>query len=327
MRIGINIKNTIRVCQSLNAQGRHEEALELAEQCLVEAGDEIDGRWRALTAIGNIQRSYEDFSASIDAHADALRIADESQNHVQRAISWNNLGVDFLTASAWDLAIECFSRVTLSPVLVRAWPPYSAHGNLALCHLHLDNVREGVLEIREALRNETPELVDANPFTPVTMRHTFVQLGLQSNRVARSEIERRAWEANVFATAHPEPRSEILVGLIEASLEVAYGQREAGIQKMEALLTSARAIPQVLADVLFSLVQAERLAGRPQRALHYLQEWGRHLYPDGPRRAKLLGLTSWMETGATLQEQMTELSCAMRPSLPESIRRLLEEQA
>ncbi len=327
MRIGINVKNTIRVCQNLNAQGRHEEALELAEQCLIEAGDEADGRWRAFTAIGNISRSYENFPAAIDAHAEALHIADRCEDHAQVAISWNNLGVDFLMASAWDLAIECFSRVTLSPVLVRAWPPYSAHGNLALCHLYLDNIREGVLEIREALRNETPELVEANPHTPVTMRHTFVQLGLLSNRVARTEVERRAWEANVFATARPEPRSEILVGLIEASLEVGFSDRDSGIKKMEALLERARHTPEVRADVLFSLVQAERLAGRPQRALHHLQEWGRHLYPDGPRRAKMLGLTSWMETGATLKEQMAELSCAMRPSLPESIRRLLEAQA
>ncbi len=324
MLTAVDVKSSIRACQDLHAQGRFKEALELAQSVLAECGDDVDARWRGLSAVGNIHMATEMFDDAIEAHVEALSMARQVGDNVHTVMSWNNLGLTFHIASAFDLAIDCYSRIVESPELVRAWPPYHAHANMASSYLHIDEVRQGLVQIRQALRLETPELVEKNPHSPVAFRHTFVQLAFQSNRVEKAEVKRRAREMEIYAGMYPDRRSEILIEICQASLEVAFGDRYAGIARMERQIPAARATPHVLNDALLALVHAERLAGRPERAMTHLAEWGLHLYADGPRRAKLLGLNRWLETGATLHEQMAELSAAMRPTLPPSIRRLLE---
>lgn len=323
MRVALDIDSTIKKCQALIAAGKPGEAREAAEAALPQAEGTI-ARWRCLAAIGNAAKGTEDYAGALDAHAESLHLAEAAGEYSYVARSWNNLGGVFLTASAFDLAVDCYAQVTENRVLARAWPPYHAHGNLALCHLHLDQVAFGIPEVRQALRLESPELIAHNPHSPVSTRYTFVQLALQGNRVGLADIRERALEAASFAARYPDPRSDILAALAGAAIEVAYGDRAEGIAAMERQLALTANFPHVRNDALFCLVQAERIADRPDRAMMYLDEWGKHLFPDGPQRAKVLGLTSWLSPEVRLGEQMSELALAMRPTLPPSIRKLLE---
>ncbi len=302
----------------------------LAKECVLATGDDADRRWKSLTALGNVLRADERYAPALDAHVSALQIALARGHAAHTVMSWNNLGVIFLTASAWDLAIECFSRVTENPALVRAWQPYSQHTNLALCHLQLGSMREGLLAARQALRIETPEIIARNHYTYVALRLTFVQLALQGNRVHMDDIRARAREARDFAAAHDDSRTSILSDLIAANLEFAYGERSEGLAAMKGLLLRARKVPQVMSDVLFSLLQAEKLAGNTFAARTCVDEWSEHLFPEGESRAKaMLDIQGWLPAGKFLRDHLRELELEpeVLPPLPASILELIGGRA
>ncbi len=290
----------------------------MAEECLAAAEDD-DGRWLALTGIGNIHKDTEHYPEAMDAHSAALDLALGKLPAKRAAQSWNNLGTLFINASAWDLALECLSRITEDQEYARAWPPYVAHTNLALCHLHLGQINAGLLSTAQAFRLETRDLIEENLTGPVALRLAFVQLSLHSDWSNRAEIFNRAAEATEFSQREPGPYMDAMGVLIEASLESAFGDREAGISSMAALLP--RAPSKALPDVLFALVCAEKLAGRRDEALAHLREWERHLYPDGAARARALGLTSWLSLGETIHEHRREM---LHFYVPPALRELLK---
>ncbi|MBL8526006.1 MAG: hypothetical protein JNN20_20165 [Betaproteobacteria bacterium] len=301
--------------------------MSIAQLCVQSTRRDPDRYWKSLTALGNVLCANEQFGAALDAHADALELALSQADAARMAMSWNNLGTIFLTASAWDIAVECFSRITENPTLVKAWRPYQAHGNLALCHLHLDSIRQGVESMRQALRLETPELITHNPRTYVAFRLTYIQLALQGNRIWPQEIKRRANEAREFAAAHADPHISVLSELIAANIEFAFGDREASLRKMESLRIRARVVPQVLSDVLFALVQAGKLTGNAERARVYLDEWSIHLYAEADQHAKArLGISGWLPTGAFLCDHWNELGSGAErlPGLPARVLELMK---
>lgn len=321
------IDTALSQCRALHDSGRYAEALLIAQDCVERTGADPERQWKSLTALGNIQFADERFRPALDAHAAALNIAIARNDAVRTALSWNNIGVLFLTASEWFTAIECFSRVTEDRRLVRAWRPYLAHGNLALCHLHLDYVRQGMESVRQALRLENTELIARNPYSYVAFRLTFVQLALQGNRTAAAEIKRRAQEAIEFAARRKEQHIRLLSELIAANIEFAFGNRAASIQQMEVLRSRARAIPQVLCDVLFSLVQAEKLAGHPERVRACLNEWSLHLYPEAPADAEAkLDISGSLPAGEFLNDYLNEMGLETEklPALPTRVLELIK---
>ncbi|MEQ1515151.1 MAG: hypothetical protein ABL931_01525 [Usitatibacteraceae bacterium] len=320
----VDLDTALSQCRALHDVGRYAEAQSLANECVRSSAGEPDLHWKSLTTLGNVLRADERFGPALDAHVNALQIALTRKHAVHTAMSWNNLGVIFVTASAWDLAIECFSRVTEDKCLARASSPYLAHGNLALCHLHLDSIRQGTESIRQALRLETEALIARHPHAYVAFRLTFIQLALQGNRILPDEINRRAEEARVFAAGYADTRIGVLSELITANVEFAFGVRSTGLEMMASLRLRAQAIPQIISDVLFALVQAEKLAGRPERARAYLDEWSLHLYADGAAQAKTkLDIASWLPTGEFLKDHLRELGLDTE-TLPRMPARILE---
>jgi len=160
-------------CRALHDAGRYAEALAIARECVRETHADFARHWKSLTAVGNIACADEQFEVALQAHQQALDMAQERDDCARIAMSWNNLGVIFVAASAWDLAIECFSRITENRRLVKAWSPYLAHGNLALCHLHLDYLRQGLESARQAIRLESADLIAKNPHSFVAFRLTL----------------------------------------------------------------------------------------------------------------------------------------------------------
>ena len=270
---------------------------------------DAERRWKSLTALGNVLRAQEKFGQALDMHMEALAnaMARDSAWHI--AMGWNNIGGIFFTASEWDLAIECFARITENRRLVKVWSPYYAHGSLALCYLHLNQIRQGVESVRQALRLESQEIVARNPYGYVAFRLTFVQLALQGNRIGIAEINMRATEAYEFARLHQNDAHILLLSeLIVANIEFAYGDHEAALQHMESLRIRAHAIPQLMNDVLFSLVQAEKLKGRIDRVRDHLHEWSTHLYPEGAEYAEAkLQIRGSLPTGTFLNDHLSEL--------------------
>ncbi|MBL8510851.1 MAG: tetratricopeptide repeat protein [Betaproteobacteria bacterium] len=301
-------------CRTLHEHGRYAEALPLARACLMQAKTLGDHRlqFRALTALGHVLRASGDFTAALDTLTEALTLADDADS---RAKAWNNIGLLFLSGSAWALAIECFYKITTQRVLARTTDAYQAHINIALCYLYLDDVKNGLPEARQALKREPPNLADDEPHNYVLLRYTFVQLALKGNRIRRAEIQRRADEAAACAARHPNPRIDIWAALIKGSLQAAYGPREAGILQLEAALAQTQAVPELTTDALGCLVEAEKLAGRPARALHYLKQWIAHLYQDaGMQATQKLGICDIWRIGENLYEQWHELGGEALPA-------------
>ena len=306
----VQMKNDIQQCQALCRAGKYNEARVLAESALASGGDP----WSGYNALGNIHLATESLEDAVEAHTSALAHAPDARS---TAISWNNLGVAFLNASAFDVAIECFGRIIESRALSAARPPYLTEMNIALCHLHVGNITEGLAHAREAFELESPAIVTANLSAPVILRNVFIQLALQSNHVTRVEIEQRAHEAQAHHLASPDVRTELLVAIINACIDVAYHDRARGLDKLNRTLVSARQHPSILMDTLLALVQAEKLSGRTSQAIAHLNEWLRHTFPDLPKAAAALRIKRWMGTGEVVREQLHELIGAvpMPPAL------------
>lgn len=310
-------------CRALHDAGRYTEALAIARKCVQATHADFALHWKSLTAMGIVAGADEQFEAALQAHQHALSMALGNDDCWRIAMSWNNIGVVFIAAGAWDLAIECLSRITEDRRLVQAWPPYLAHGNLALCHLHLDYVRQGLESVRQALRLETPELITKNPRSFVTFRLTFVQLALRSNRVWPAEIRKRANEACGFAADKTDVHIVVLGDLVKASVEFAYGDRRQAMEVMESLRVEVRSTPQVMSDVLFALVQAGKFAGRREQVVSCLNEWSSHICADAASYAKSnFDIVSWLPAGEFLKDHLLENGWRdeVLPPLPERLR-------
>jgi len=273
-------KVALRLCQRLYSSARSFEALPFghANLALSEyANDANLLRW-AHTACGLLLTDTGDLAGALEHHAIALRLASAQNDTVGMSRVWNNIGHTFCVSGNFSLAVPCFRRVLAllnsesGPVFSR----YTSYVNLALCLYHLDEINEGIHFAELALTEMTGDFLRHEPHCAVLLHRNCVKLYLAAGDF--QEAKEHVDEVMAMTENAPSPRASIAAATTQAAYEMALGQHDIGLTRLDQALVQARSVPTTLRDTLVSVIRAEEKAGFPAHALVRLNELSDHIY-------------------------------------------------
>jgi putative two-component system response regulator len=273
--------------RNLYALGRSDEALPLAASVLAQArrlGDPVLV-WRSLTDCGILSADAFDIVGSLELHQQALKIAVDARNAVNQGLSWNNIGIALALAGSPGMAARAYRRAlqSLESHGQHVHARYAACTNLANSLFHLGEFEEGLLFAARALLEMTPEFAQRDPHAAILLRRNLVNL-----TVATGRIEEAAAHVEILADltdGSPSPRAFIAAATGRAVFELAIGQHDIALTRLDQALSKARQTPPALRDTLVCVIRAEEAAGYPERALARLQELSEHVYRFAIERA------------------------------------------
>jgi tetratricopeptide (TPR) repeat protein len=272
----------------LYLDARSADAMPLVQQTLSrcnESGDLLLIR-RAETVYGHLATDTGDLVGGIEHHVRVLRLANAAGDTVEMSRVWINIGTVAATAGNYDMASRCFRR-SLSLVEDRDEPlqgRYAALGNLADCHYQKGDLDEGLRYVQKALLELTPEMRDQDRHGAVLLRRNAVRLLVAAGRVDEAEVH--VHEAMRLAAEMGSSRAEIAANITRAVYEIAIGQVDIALTRLDQTLCRAREVPGALPDTLACTIRAEEAAGNAARALLRLEELSNHIYRSGVERAR-----------------------------------------
>lgn len=308
-------------CRRLYGSGRSAEALALGQALLdhaVEARDPVLER-RAAGVCGLLAADSVDVVGGLEYHLRALRLAQAEGSATGLAGVWNNIGHALSVTGNYGLAARGFRRALA--VVAEEPPPvhvrFTACLNLANAHYHLGDPEAGLRHAEAALREAVPAWAEEAPHAAVLLRRNLVWLLIALGRVeeARPHVEAIA----ALARSTPATRTQVAAAMATASFEIAQGQADIALTRLEDALARARTVPGSLRDALACIARAEEAAGYPERAMLRLQELSDHVYRDAIDRARghveLMGLFDAAASGLDpIQEQArARLAPRLRP--------------
>lgn len=299
----------LRLCQRLYANAQSFDALPFGRANLVLAqhSNDVVLMRRSHTACGLLLADTADIAGAIEHHTHALRLAAEAGDDVEMSRVWNNIGIAFCVSGSFALAVACFRRVlgllhlSTGPVYSR----YTALGNLAHCFHHLDEIPEGLQFAAQALEEMTPTFFQQDPHGALLLHRNCVKLYLAAGQL--QEAKRHVDEVVRMAARAASPRAAIAASTTQAAYEMACGDHDLGLTRLDQALVMARAVPATLRDTLVSVIRAEDKAGFPAHALVRLHELSDHMYRtaiDQVRRHVALG--ELMPVSGTSTDQAIE---------------------
>lgn len=304
------VEGILTLCRRLYARARSGEALPLAQALLAQAGISGDGvlERRASGVCGLLAADTADVVGAIAYHARALSIAAAGDDRVEQSRTWNNIGLAFGMAGNFELEARCYRRA-LALVLPDAGPVYSrytASANLANCLYNLGEIAEGLRFGELALHELTPAFVEQDGLGAILLRRNLVRLLVASDRI--TEAGRHVAEVASLADRVRTPRALVAAATTRAALELATGNVDIALTRLEDALAQARGVPAALRDTLACVIRAEEAAGNAERALLRFQELSDHVYRLAIDRARaqveLAGFADWSNLRADhLQEQ------------------------
>ena len=270
----------LRLCQRLYANARSFDALPFGRANLVLAEQSNDAALlrRSHTACGLLLADTADIAGAIEHHTHALRLASAQDDTVEMSRVWNNIGVAFCVSGSFALAGACFRRVLVllhlesAPVDTR----YIAFTNLAHCLYHLGEVQEGLYFANMALKEMTPTFFQQDPHVALLLHRNCVKLYVAAAQLP--EAKRHVDEAVKMAARAATPRAAIAASTTQAAYEMACGDHDLGLTRLDQALVMSRSVPATLRDTLVSVVRAEDKAGFPAHALVRLHELSDHIY-------------------------------------------------
>jgi putative two-component system response regulator len=292
----------LSVCRKFYRHARSEEGLPLARSALDLAqrlGDPLVIR-RAATACGNLAADTLDLVGAIEYHVVALRAGLQTGNPVEVARAWGNLGLAFGIGGNYELAANCHRRdlAALEGVEGPQQTRYVALMNLAMCLHRLGESREGLPFALEALREETEAIREEDLGGALNLRRNLVMILVACGQMA--EAEPHVAECAALAARVDSPRARISYALTRATFELAMGQTDVALTRLEQTLGQSRGLPAALRDTLALSIRAEEAAGNVGRALIRLNELSEHIYRSAIERARL-----HIELAAVAQEEGT----------------------
>ena len=271
---------SLRLCQHLYANARSFDALPFgrANLVLAEHSNDVVLMRRSHTACGLLLADTADIAGAITHHTHALRLAAQADDAVEMSRVWNNIGGAFCIAGSFALAVACFRRVLAllhsesAPVYTR----YTAFTNLAHCLYHLDELQEGMHFANRALKELTPSFLQQDPHVALLLHRNCVKLYLSAGR--HQEAKTHVEEAVRMAERAATPRASIAASTTQAAYEMACGDHDLGLTRLDQALVMSRAVPATLRDTLMAVIRAEEKAGFPAHALVRLRELSDHIY-------------------------------------------------
>ncbi|MEQ1516368.1 MAG: HD domain-containing phosphohydrolase [Usitatibacteraceae bacterium] len=303
----------LQLCQRLYRDGRSFDALPFgrANLALAEQADDAILMRRAHTAFGLLLGDTADIAGAMDHHTQALRIAMNANDAVEMSRIWNNIGMAFNIAGNYPLATACFKRVLAllesepSPVFSR----YTSFGNLAHSLFHMGEFGEGQQYATMAAREMTPAMAAQDGLNPVILHRNNVRLLVALGRLEEAKV---AVQATLeFAAKASTPRAKIAAATAQAAYEMACGNSDLGLTRLDQALVFARSVPATLRDTLVCVIRAEEQAGFPAHALVRLHELSDHVYRTAiGQMRKHVELADIVGMGDAISQQPHELAKA-----------------
>jgi len=292
--------------KALYGLGRSHEALPVVKAALERAREAGDGALlqQVLSACGIIAADAFDIVAGLEFHMEALKLAPSSPADQARA--WNNIGLAFalagspgLASRAYSRALECAERIA-GPQYAK----YLACANGANSLFHMSRYEEGLALAQRALRELTPEFAARDAAGVILLRRNLVNLLVATNRAP--EAATHVGKLAEAARDSESPRTFIAATTARAVYELAIGEHDVALTRLEQALAKARETPQALRDTLVCAIRAEEAAGSPERALARLQELSEHVYTFAITRAMRHVELSGMEDGIAATQRSQE---------------------
>jgi HD-GYP domain-containing protein (c-di-GMP phosphodiesterase class II) len=273
-------------CKRLYTNARSGEALILARAVLMQARFAQDPILERLasTVCGLLAADTGDVVEAVEHNVNALRLVGDDP--IEASGIWNNLGLAMSIAGNHEMSTRCYQRSIgllqdcQAPVFAR----YAAQMNLAKNQLETGAFAEGLAFAQQAYAGETIAFRERDLTGVLRLRRDLVRLLVALGRV--SEAEPYVREAAAMADEIATPRALIAAATARAAYEVAAGQTDIALTRLEDALTLARQIPASLRDTLACVVRAEEEAGNSERALLHLGELSDLVYRSAIESAR-----------------------------------------
>jgi len=260
------------IVRSLYLSGKPDSGLKVALQARPLALGSGDAKANAslLMLIGVCSADTGNLPTAMEVYADALSLAQKNGDTLQECKIWQNLGVALSYSGLHRESINC-SRQAL--VLADGLEEVSGieqmvHMNMAVCHLNLDEIDQGLTIIAKA--------IDLTLVPNST--HAILNRVLAENYYSRLLIEKgefngarhHAQAARHFASQSKSPRADISASVAEGLAEVFSGQADVGISRLTSTLERGITLKVTIREVLVALVKAHEHIGQHDKALEYL---------------------------------------------------------
>jgi putative two-component system response regulator len=280
------VDNALALCRALYANARSTEALALARAALDRAREIADPALlrKACTACGILSADTADLAGALEHHAQALRLA--AGDPVEMGRVWNMIGAAMGISGHYELAARCYWRA-LEPLEALPGPEYiryAVRGNLADCYYQLGACEEGVPYALAALGEESAAFREQDLHNALILRRNLVRLLVGAGRL--EEARPHVLDCAALAERTQTPRALIAASVTRATYELALGQTDIALTRLEKALAQSREVPAALRDTLACVIRAEEAAGNVERALVRLNELSDHIYRLAVERAR-----------------------------------------
>ena len=281
------LEATFTLCRKLYSHASSAAAVPLARAALVAArtaGDPTLMR-RAATACGVLLGDTGDTVGAMECYIDALRLAAAAEDREKMSGLWGNMGATASVAGSFELAARCYSRALAlvekdeGPVFSR----FAACANLASACYKLGRLDEGLRYGERALLEMTPEICARDPYNTILLRRNLVRLFVASGRMAEARVHVEAAAREAFGGP---PRMRIAAETARAVYEVALGQNDIALTRLDNAIAEARTAPAALQDALICAIRCEEASGNAARALLRLEELSDHVYRSNIEKAR-----------------------------------------
>jgi putative two-component system response regulator len=154
-----------------------------------------------------------------------------------------------------------------------------------MCLHRVGESRDGLPFALRALDEETEDFRQRDPGAALYLRRNLVMLLVTCGRLEEAEPHLAACAE--LARLVDNPRSRISYTIARATYELAIGQTDVALTRLEQALAQARGLPASLRDALAMSIRAEEAAGNIERAMIRLNELSEHIYRHAIERARL----------------------------------------
>jgi putative two-component system response regulator len=284
-----HIDATLAFCRRMYGLGRSFDALPFARAAFsgVSTHSQNDTLIRrAATASGLLEADTSDVASAIENHAIVLRMASEKGLNEEMSRSWVNIGAAIAMVGDHDLSAKCYlrSREMLREHKDAIYSRLCVYTNLSNCYYNLGRFEDGIEMAQLALREQAPEFVAQDSLGAVLLRRNFVKLLLAQNKYAEAKIH--VLEALRLADTASSMRAKIAAYTTQATFEIAEGNLDVGLTRLESALSASRTVPAALRDTILCMVRGDEQAGNPERALVRLKELYDQAYHAGVGHAR-----------------------------------------
>lgn len=228
---------------------------------------------KSLTFLGAMRMETGNLPGATESYSEALGIARELMDAGAEAPVWNNLGLALQNAAQYSDALQCFQRAAaLSERSEQfAFVQKKALSNIAICALHLHDVRSGIKAVRRAIELNLDPQTASDCLSRVISECTYSRLLLDVGELGHAG--EHCQTARTYASKTPTARAEYAASMTSGLVDIHSSNVDIGLTRLKKALEQARQnVRSEVRDALSACVAGYETAGQPDVALVYLHE-------------------------------------------------------